>query len=381
MTYTIHAMLLDRFENKLKSFQRKFAKYGDGRLEYSVSEPYIYEFNEEDINSVKAFDGREVIDITVTGEYRIADYEFVASLQFDNESGRNIISGNAIPEVYLSRCECDHCRTKRARTRTIILRRGDEYIQVGNSCVKDYLGVNIERYASYLSFWRDLEEMEENNRVMITSARPAYLVEDVMLETARIVEKHGYVSRERAWELEQDPTSSVVWHSVQSTTKHEYTNAQREAVANVLALVASKDDDFGYITNLKTLLNNKYVVGKNFGLVVSSFGFYAAELARIEREKTAAITADSEWIGTVGDKLKFVAVPECIFSCESQWGYSYIYRFVIDGNEVIWRTGNWLDTTMEYEFTGTIKAHNEYRGKKQTELTRCRNKPLALRKV
>lgn len=381
MTYTIHAMLLDRFENKLKSFQRKFEKYGDGNLEYSVSEPYIYEFNEDDINSVKSFDGREVIDITVAGEYRINNYEFIASLQFDSESGRNIISGSAIPELYLTRCECDHCRTTRARTKTIILRKGDEYIQVGNSCVKDYLGVNIERYASYLSFWRDLDEMEENNQVMITSARPAYIVQDILLETARIVEKTGYISRERAWELEKDPTSSIVWHSVQSTTKHEYTAAHREAVTNVRAMVASKEDDFGYVTNLKTLLNNKYVVGKNLGLVVSSFGFYAAELARMEREKVAAITAHSEWIGTIGDKLKFVAVPECIFSCESQWGYSYIYRFILNGNEVIWRTGTGLDTSMEYEFTGTIKAHNEYRGKKQTELTRCRNKPLALRGI
>lgn len=381
MTYTIHSMLLERFENKLKSFQRKFDKYGDGSLVYTVSEPYIYEYNSEDEASIPAFDCHEVIDVTVSGEYKIQDYTFVAALEFDSESGRNIISGEAVPEKFLTRCECDHCKTARRRVRTIILRNGDNYIQVGNSCVKDYLGVNIERYASYLSFWRELESLELDNRVMITSARPAYLVEDVLLETAKIVERSGYISRDKAWELEKDPTSSVVWNAIHSTTKREYTDSHQDAVQAVKEMVSQKEDDFGYVTNLKTLLNNKYVTGKNFGLVVSSFGFYLAELAKQAREKIENITANSSWIGTVGDKLKFNAIPECIFSCESQWGYSYIYRFILNGNEVIWRTGTWLDTSMEYEFTGTIKAHNEYRGKKQTELTRCRNKPLALRGI
>ena len=377
MTYTIHSMLLERFENKLKSFQRKFAKYGDGKLVYSVSDPYIYQFDEEVEGSIKDFDGREVIDITVEGEYKINDYEFVAALQFDSESGRNIVNGNNVPEEFLTRCACDHCKTNRARIRTVILRKGDEYIQVGNSCVKDYLGVNIERYASYLSFWQDLEELEEDNKMMIVSARPAYLVEDVLLETAWRVAKSGYVSKEKAWEWEVDATSSAVWNALHSHTNHEYTDEHRAAVAAVVEFVNSQDEDFGYVSNLKSLINNKYVTNKNFGLLVSSFGYYAAEMRKLEREKAEQVTANSQWIKSVGEKIKFVAQPTLIFSMETQWGYSYLYRFILDGNELIWKTGTWLDTDIEYEVSGTIKAHNEYRGKKQTELTRCRVKEIA----
>ena len=377
MTYTIHSMLLERFENKLKTFQRKFAKYGDGKLVYSVSEPYIYEFDADVDGSIEAFDGREVIDITVEGEYKIKEYEFVAALQFDNESGRNIVNGGNIPEEFLTRCACDHCNTSRARIRTVVLRKGDEYIQVGNSCVKDYLGVNIERYASYLSFWRDLEDMEEDNKMMIVSARPAYSVEDVLLETAWRVAKSGYVSKEKAWEWEVDATSSAVWNALHSHMNHEYTDEHRSAVAAVVEFVNNQEEDFGYVSNLKSLINNKYVTNKNFGLLVSSFGYYAAEMRKVEREKADQVTANSKWVGKVGDKLKFVARPVLIYSMETQWGYSYLYRFVQDGNELIWKTGTWLDTDIEYEVSGTIKAHNEYRGKKQTELTRCRVKEMA----
>ena len=377
MTYTIHSILLERFENKLKSFQRKFDKYGDGKLIYSVSEPYIYEFDADVDGSIEAFDGREVIDITVEGEYKINDYEFVAALQFDSESGRNIVNGNNVPEQFLTRCACDHCKTTRARVRTIVLRKGNEYIQVGNSCVKDYLGVNIERYASYLSFWNDLEELEEDNKMMIVSARPAYLVEDVLLESAWRVAKSGYVSKEKAWEWEVDATSSAVWNALHSHINHEYTDEHRASVADVVEFINSQDEDFGYVSNLKSLINNKYVTNKNFGLLVSSFGYYAAEMRKLEREKVEQVTANSQWIKSVGEKIKFVAQPTLIFSMETQWGYSYLYRFILDGNELIWKTGTWMDTDIEYEVSGTIKAHNEYRGKKQTELTRCRVKEIA----
>lgn len=377
MTYTIHSILRERFENKLKSFQRKFTKYGDGKLVYSVSDPYIYEHDEEQEGSVADFDGHEVIDITVEGEYKINDYEFVAALQFDSESGRNIVNGGNIPERFLTRCACDHCKTSRARIRTVILRKDDEYIQVGNSCVKDYLGVNIERYASYLSFWHDLEELEEDNKMMIVSARPAYLVEDVLLETAWRVAKSGYVSKEKAWEWEVDATSSAVWNALHSHMNHEYTDEHRTAVETVTAFVNAQEEDFGYVSNLKSLINNKYVTNKNFGLLVSSFGYYAAEMRKLDREKAEQVTANSQWIQKVGDKIKFVARPVQIYSMETQWGYSYMYRFILDGNELIWKTGTWLDTDIEYEVSGTIKAHTEYRGKKQTELTRCRVKEMA----
>lgn len=380
MTYTIHSLLLDRFENKLKTFQRKFTKYGDGKLNYSVSEPYIYEFDPEDDVSIKNFDGKEVIDITVEGEYKIKDYEFVASLQFDSESGRNIVSGENIPEQFLTRCECDHCKTSRARVRTVILRNGDKFIQVGNSCVKDYLGVNIERYASYLSFWRDLKEMEKEHYDMISSASNAYTVQDVLLETAWQVDKSGYISKDKAWEWGTDATSTSVWNALHSThAARNYTAEHNIAVAAVIAFVNAQEEDFGYVSNLKSLINNKYVTNKNFGLLVSSFGYYAAEMRKAERAEADKLTANSQWIKSVGEKIKFVAQPVLIYSGETQWGYSYMYRFVLDGNELVWKTGTWLDTEIEYEVTGTIKAHNEYRGKKQTELTRCRVKEIARR--
>ena len=58
---------------------------------------------------------------------------------------------------------------------------------------------------------------------------------------------------------------------------------------------------------------------------------------------------------------------------ETEFGYTYIYKMIgEDGNVYTWKTSKVIDEDEEVLIIGTIKNHNEYRGIKQTELTRCR---------
>ena len=65
---------------------------------------------------------------------------------------------------------------------------------------------------------------------------------------------------------------------------------------------------------------------------------------------------------------------KCVTSWETDFGITRIYKLIgADGNVYTWKTGKYLDdTTNEMSITGTVKAHTEFRGIKQTELTRCR---------
>jgi len=56
------------------------------------------------------------------------------------------------------------------------------------------------------------------------------------------------------------------------------------------------------------------------------------------------------------------------------WFTTFLYEFTTeDGNILIWKTSKWLDDEKEFKtVSGTVKAHNEFRGVKQTELTRCK---------
>ena len=92
-----------------------------------------------------------------------------------------------------------------------------------------------------------------------------------------------------------------------------------------------------------------------------------------EKVDNARPQSNSEWIE--GDKVKKLEVTVSrISGYENQWGYSNIYTFV-DNNErvCVWFTAKYLDIEVgdKVIISGTIKDRKEFRGEKQTILTRC----------
>lgn len=89
----------------------------------------------------------------------------------------------------------------------------------------------------------------------------------------------------------------------------------------------------------------------------------------------------SEYVGEVGDKINDTVTLERIFSYErrSYSGYGTervrVYKFRDDnGNILVWNTTSWQDVAedIRVKLTGSVKEHSEYKGEKQTVLTRCK---------
>lgn len=98
-----------------------------------------------------------------------------------------------------------------------------------------------------------------------------------------------------------------------------------------------------------------------------------------EQKDAHAPKTSSEYIGEVGQKLSVDVVLERICQFETHFTYrgetSYIYKFAdTNGNTVTWKTAKHLDIEEGWtgNITGTVKEHSEYRGDKQTVLTRCK---------
>lgn len=101
---------------------------------------------------------------------------------------------------------------------------------------------------------------------------------------------------------------------------------------------------------------------------------YTKENDRIEKERKKAENPDSvkesEYLGNVGDRITFTATARLISSYEGEYGWSGLYKFVDDdGNIIMWSTNKELDNS-KYTITATIKNLQEYRGEKQTVVTR-----------
>lgn len=89
---------------------------------------------------------------------------------------------------------------------------------------------------------------------------------------------------------------------------------------------------------------------------------------------TLAIPSKSEWIGEEKERLRDLEVV--LTGCHSFDGYygtTFIYTFHQDDNVLVWMTSSCKDIEVgDHLFlTGTVKSHDEYKGEKQTKLSRC----------
>ena len=379
--FTILASLQSKLDDKIQKINKKMLKYNDNQVFCECSAPRFDE--DPDSRFYKHF----VIDVTVEGSYKIDNWEFVAVCDYHAEIGKNIIrktpgSDLVVPSIYYTSNNCDHCGSNRNRKKTILLynRNTQEWKQVGTACVKDYIGVNVEDYLFYLRSIDDLEQLQHE-----TASRHEeeyFLVTDILEQTCARIRRTGYISQNKAREAADrdefiNTTASDVFHIMNHSRdfdgniilpEYEITSEIEEQAAAVVDFVRTVEcNDDEYITNLKNFVELKYVTNKDLGLVVSMVGYYLRQQAKNETVKIP-----SEYIGEVGAVIEFEATPECVYSFDTQFGTSYIYRFNVNNNIVIWKTGNFLNVDESYKLKGRVKSHNEYHGIKQTEVTRCR---------
>lgn len=101
-------------------------------------------------------------------------------------------------------------------------------------------------------------------------------------------------------------------------------------------------------------------------------------------------TPTSKWIGEVGEKIKEHVTITKIYEHPGTFGMVYFYTFKDkDGNVYTWGSSkkltkpstfttsipDYYDIGDSFYIRGTIKDHREFRGEKQTVLTRCKIEP------
>lgn len=103
------------------------------------------------------------------------------------------------------------------------------------------------------------------------------------------------------------------------------------------------------------------------------------ELEKLINERTPHDDAStSEYIGEVGKRMTVKVTLVKSFSFENYYSYypteSYIHNFIDEaGNVFIWKTVKAVPSdSRRIILTGTVKEHSDYKGVKQTILTRCK---------
>ena len=134
--------------------------------------------------------------------------------------------------------------------------------------------------------------------------------------------------------------------------------------------------------------NHEFDVPKGYGLV--SINFYDVYVwyplsKRFDLKDNAKEIADaakaalepeshSEYVGEIKERLRDLNVTlTAVRSFDSFYGTSFIYIFEYNENILVWITSSCKDIEVGEKIflTGTVKEHAEYKGVKQTKLSRC----------
>lgn len=334
------------------------------------------------------------IPCTLVGDTpKFAGWTFVATLQhLDGENIVRTLPGQELPVEYRTRgAQCDHCRAQRRRNDTYVVRHEDSRIlQVGSTCIADFLGTDdagkLAAAACALAEARSIVEGEDLGGGEVTFDRT---VEDYLPRVAFLVRTQGWVSRKAQHEDctgRVHATADVAWAAkaadLDVAAEDEELAKNAEAWAEGLTDEQVNAGSGDYLHNLRAGVRCGLVSHRTNGIVASVIIAYQKAVG-IDRKKAArAARPASDYVGTPGKREVFTAVLDFVTGFETQYGYTTILKFITDAGAVLtWKASSTSltreDVGKRYELKGTVKKHEEYKGERQTILSRCAVKELA----
>jgi hypothetical protein len=368
---------------KVEKLNRKATKLNLSGLTYTKGATELREFKDE--NNKKYF--IEFTEIDLDGAHPKYDgWKLISCIELDRVVGNIIktVPGEVLPEEFRTVTgTCDHCHSNRVRNDVFVLQHDSgEYKVVGRSCIADFLGgQSAEQILWYASFLRSIEEGNYDNE-SLGRCKAYYNVKDILAMSHRSIKMFGWVSKAVALEQGKGSTASHVSANLFNLSNlHKYNpeliitvTEEDEKIADEVINYFSEKDDKGndYIYNIKSFLSAGVCTDSGIGIVVSAVSAYQRdmEFARKANDKHV-----SEWIGTEGKRENFVLTFKACFSFSSYYGVTHFNHFEdASGNKVLWKASVDCDFTKDQTYTilGTVKKHGEYKGTKQTELSRCK---------
>ena len=434
-TFTVSDHAYAELEKKLAPLAKRAAKLGLPAVTFRTISSEMKHAGETKYGA-PIF--RQVYAVEVEGvEPIIAGYEFAAKL--DLRDGAVIIRKvptftEDLPERFRSTdYSCDHCRKSRRRTDIFVIRNAEtgEWKQVGRSCIKDFLGSNIdpgtlaallEELGEFFAFVREEGSGEGDDAFGggygfgdgSGSVKPI----EVLVRTAQALRMYGWISRSAAGDLGRataDRVSEAVFGKDEDATDgrgHFYyynekwtdgeairetvsglgnldpTDADRRLAEGTFAYVASLPGTSDFEWNIKSLCGSiEYAQAKDVGMLAAAVMVYERHLGneakwKVERERKANL--GNGHVGEIGKRMSRNLMLIDTKTFEGDYGVRTLVTFVDDQNNVLkWWTGSlyqgWLDDVERGTDLGscdfTPKKHGDYQGTPETTITRVSPTP------
>lgn len=332
--------------------------------------------------------------ISIKGEApKLNGWSFIATLEHlpDGNVIKAVPGELDLPEQYrTSQPICDYCHKDWLhRKETFIVRSEQgELKQIGRQCLADFLGhQSPEQIANYATRLFTLTDELGEEEQLYNSSPASYHYYDLveyLTMTAAVIEQRGWVSAKMVRE-QNAGISTAREVSIQLTDRRLepkdkiYPQPKHKELADmaihwIRTEVMPKSD---YEHNLVLLTKNDTFPIDNASLVASLIPVYQREIEKRELAKKSPLV-NSQYIGLEGDKIQAKVKVLRVIYVENGYGYRPTSTAIIkmqdeQGNLFTWFTQvGEMEQGQEYTIKGTVKKHQEYKGVKETVITRCK---------
>lgn len=285
---------------------------------------------------------------------------------------------------------CQHCGSRRANRKYTYLvesQETGEQLQVGSTCLKDFLG------------WEVMPPFVEAPSLDDMSGSGSFLrsYDPVTVVAAAVAAKELYEWVPSSAPAGRRPTRDVVEAYLYGTSKADrQLQAELDAVMpesvdtahEVIAyLLESLDDSSGYEGNLRACLKAEGVDARHLGIAVSAVSAYDRALGiearrSVEKSRWERLRETVDYAGGLGARVTVSGEVTMVRAFDNTYGYTTTTSHLIvvegecDSKPVVvkmFTSAQWSFDVEEHDrvvVSGSVKDYDEYRGVKQTQLSR-----------
>lgn len=321
-------------------------------------------------------------------------WKFISRILHTNEGNiLKSVPGEEVPPSFRTALpKCQHCNYKRNRKDTFVLKNPDtnEYIQVGSTCLKDFLGhPSANMYASWAESLADLatslDSMDDEYGGMGGRTEIAYDLEKFLNMIYAYIKSFGWKGRAKAQEegmgsiATVDGTLALYWAKQEEEKRifqdmmSKLTPDDEEMLSGAIDWARNLKDGSDsqvnqlsdYYWNLSIACSNPVVTPKTQGIVASlPVAYNKAVLSKI-------MPSPKTTMGNKGD-----LVVDCgQIEEESVYGDAVVYRIRTRDNKLAQWSGNALENYTKGSpicFEGTIIGYTRYFSTVATRLARVK---------
>ena len=329
-------------------------------------------------------------ELVISGDApKLSGWTFVARLTWD---GGVLVTRctpgfeGRIDDSQIREGACDHCNADRQRYDCYLLEgKNGGRVQVGSSCVKDFLGHDFR--PSWISYGDDLDEIERS------AGGRQYLdadVLDVVTWAASICAQTGWVSRAKAEAEMRTPSGDVIRECLFGSSQaardaraaYEPTEEHKTEAAQVLTWARELEPgNSEYLANVKRCAQAEYITERNVPVLGSAVASYHREMNLIAEREARPV---SQWVGKPKQRLELALTVRSDTAIDGDYGVTHLYTLTdAAGNVFKWFSSRCQDWQIGQDVTvkGTVKGHEVWKDIKQTQLTRCAEIPQSEREL